>query len=66
MATNIATMSYTNHVDIRYKYVNQYVEDGVDKMVFVKSTNNDSDILTKNLSAEIHEKHSNKTIGKKL
>ena len=50
-------------MDIRYKYVNEYVEDGVVKIVFVKSVDNDNDILTKNLSAELHKKHSKKMVG---
>ena len=48
MASNITTTCCTKHVDIRYKYVNEYVEDGVVKIVFVKSADNDSNILTKN------------------
>ena len=48
MASNIATTCHTKHVNIRYKYVNEYVKDGVVKIVFVKSADNDSDILTKN------------------
>ena len=51
-------MNHTKHVDIRYKYVNEYLEDGTVKIIFVKSAENDSDILTKNLSAELHNKHS--------
>ena len=35
------------------------------KIVFVKSADNDSDILTKNISAELHEKHSRKMVGEK-
>ena len=58
MASNIMTTSCTKHVDIWYKYVNEYVEDGIVKIIFVKSGDNDSDILTKNLSAELHKKHS--------
>ena len=57
MATIIMTTSHTKHVDIPYKYVNVYVEDGIVKIIFAKSADNDSDILTKNLSAELHEKH---------
>ena len=29
MASNITTTCHTKHIDIRYKYVNAYVEDGV-------------------------------------
>ena len=52
MATNILTTSFTKHVDIRYKYVNKYVEDEIVNFIFAKSAKNDSNILTKNLSAE--------------
>ena len=65
MASNITTTCHTKHVDIKYKYVNKYVEDGVVKIIFVKSAGNDSRILTKNLSAELHEKHSKKMVGEK-
>ena len=47
MASNITTMCCTMHVDIRYKYVNEYVEDGAVEIVFVKSAVNDSNILKK-------------------
>ena len=35
MTSNITTMSCTKHMDIRYKYVNTYVEDRVVNIVFV-------------------------------
>ena len=65
MASNITNISCSKHVDIRYKYVNEYVKDGVVKIVFVKSADNDSNILTKNLSADLHEKHSKKMVIEK-
>ena len=65
MSKNINTTSGTKHVDVRTKYVNQYCEDGVVKIVFVESANNDADILTKNLGQELHNKHSNKLISDK-
>ena len=43
--------------------MNAYVENGIIKIVFVKSIENDSNILTKNLSVELHEKHSKKMVG---
>ena len=52
MASNITTTCHTKHVDIRYKHVNEYIEDAVVKIIVVKSADNDSGILTKNLSAE--------------
>ena len=51
MASIIATMSHTKHVNIRYKYVNYYVEDRFVKSFF-KSAENDSDTLTKTLIDE--------------
>ena len=47
-------------MDIRYKYLNEEVEDGIVKIVFVKCAENDSNILTKSLSAL------EKIVGEKL
>ena len=66
MASNITTIPCTKHVDIKYQYVNKYVEDAAVKIIFVQSAENDSDILTKNLSVELHEKHLRKMIGEKF
>ena len=44
-------------------YVTKQVEDGKVKMVFVQSAENNINILTKNLSGILHEKHSKKMIG---
>ena len=60
ITSNITTTCCTKHRDIRYRYINQYLEDIVVEMVFVKSTHNDSNIHAKNLSAELHEKKSRK------
>ena len=48
VASNINTTSCTKHIDARYKYVGAYVEKRVVKKFFVKSAENDSNILTKN------------------
>ena len=56
---------YQAHL-FRYKYVNEYVDDGAVKIIFIKSADNDSNILTKNLSAEFYKKHSMKMVGEKL
>ena len=66
MESSITPTSCTKHLNIRYKYVNEYVEDRVVTIIFVKSTKNDSNVLTKNYIAELHEKHSNKLIGEEL
>ena len=66
MASNITTTYHIKHMDFRYKYINEYVEDGFGKIFFLKSTDTDSNILTKNLSAERHKKNSRKMVGEKL
>ena len=52
MASNITITSGTKNMN-----VNKYVEDGIVMIVLVNSADNDSDILTKKLSAELHAKH---------
>ena len=42
------------------------MEDLVIRIIFNESAENDSNILTKNLSVELHEKHSKKMAGKKF
>ena len=54
VASNVTITSWTKHVDIRYNSVNEYVEDGIVKIVFLTSAENDNDILTKNLSGEFN------------
>jgi hypothetical protein len=56
----------TKHIDIRHHGIKEYIEDGFIEVVFVKSENNDSDIFTKNLGNELHEKHSSKFIDKNI
>ena len=55
MASNITITCHTKHVDIRYKYAKEYVEDRI-----VEIVDNDSNILIKNLSAELHENRQRK------
>ena len=42
----------------------EYIEDGIVKVVFVRSEKNDADLFTKNLNGETFKKHS-KSIGLK-
>ena len=65
IASKISTKSHTKHMDNRYKFVNEYVEDGVVKIIFLKFAENDN-ILTNNLSAELQEKHSKTMICENL
>ena len=65
MTNNVTNTSHTRNVDICYKFVTQYVEDGIMKIIFVKSADDDSDIITKNLGSEHHSKHASKMISAK-
>ena len=55
----------TRHVDTRYHFIRENIEDGIIKMEFVKSIDNDSDIFTKNVNHEIYEKHAKKFLQNK-
>ena len=63
MSKNINTMGRSKYIDVRTKYVNEYVEDGVLKIGYVKLKENDAGIFTKNLGSELHGKHAMKFVG---
>jgi len=65
MSKNISTSNRTKHVDICTKFVNEYVEDGIIKIIFVQSNNNDSDIMTKNVNGDLLDKHARKLLMNK-
>jgi hypothetical protein len=60
MSQNSSTGVRSRHVNTRSHFIRENVDDGIVKVEFVKSTENDSDIFTKNVSHEIYEKHSKK------
>jgi len=62
MSKNVTTMNCTKHVDVRTKFVNEYVEDGIIKIVFIKSQDNNSDIMMKNVGGDLYSRHSTKLI----
>ena len=62
MGTNVTTTSRTKHVDIRTKYVREYQENGVVKIIFVKSEDNTSDIMTKNIQGNLFDKHASQLV----
>ena len=63
LSSNNCSTTRTKHVDIRYHYFREYVEQGVLKIVFVKSEENDSDIMTKNLPVVPYERHAGKLVS---
>jgi topoisomerase IA-like protein len=64
MSQNVTTTSRAKHIDIRTKFVGEYVENGKIKIVFIRSGDNDSDIMTKNVQRDLDDKHSKRLIGK--
>ena len=50
----------TQHINVRYHFVREYVENGVVKIVFVRLEKNNSDVFTKNTMREIFHRHTGK------
>jgi hypothetical protein len=53
MAENVTTSTRTRHVDVRYHFVREFVEDGFIKIIFVRTTENNADMFTKNATGEL-------------
>ena len=62
LAQNAATGNRTKHIDTRYHFVREYIEQGILKVVFVRSAENDADIFTKNLPTYPYLKHQSKVM----
>jgi hypothetical protein len=61
MAENSSSGVQTRHIDTRYHFVREHIEDGFIKIVFVKFV---ADIFTKNVSRDIYAEHVSKFIGR--
>jgi hypothetical protein len=57
MSQNSLTGLRSRHVDTRYHFIIENVEDGIVRVKFVKFSDNDSDIFRKNVNQEMYEKH---------
>jgi hypothetical protein len=57
MAENVSATSRTKHIDTHYHFVREFVVDGFVKIVFVKTTENKSDMFTKNVSGDAYDEH---------
>jgi hypothetical protein len=60
MSKNGSTGFRTRHVDTRYHFAREFIEDGFIKIEFVRSVENDSDLFTKNVNQELYAKHTKK------
>ena len=58
MAENASSSVRTRHIDIKWHFTRNLTKDKIIKIVFVRTADNKSDGFTKNVSADIHEKHS--------
>jgi len=57
LANNKSLGQCTKHVDMRYHFVCEYVEEGIIKIVYVCSEDNDADIMTQNRTGNIFLRH---------
>jgi len=60
LANNATTGPRTRHIDIRYHYVRDFIEDCVIVVRFVPSGKNDADPYTKNTTEAIFNEHTKK------
>ena len=65
MAENVAVSQRTKHIDVKYRFVQEFVMDGFLRIIFVRTAENHADIFTKNVSGDLHDKHCANLIGKK-
>ena len=65
LSYNAKTSPRTKHVDIKAHFVREYVDEGIIKIVLVKSKNNDNDIWTKNTDKKTYTRHVVKFMGNK-
>ena len=57
LAKNQVLSNRTKHIGVRYHFVREYIEDGIIKIVFVRSKENNADVFTKNLPKDLFNKH---------
>ena len=62
MSENLTTSNRTKHVDTRYRFVNEFVEDGFIEIIFVKTKDNVADIFTNNTRNYIGNHQHNKMV----
>ena len=60
LSDNATSSKRTKHIDTRYHFTRDYIEDGVIKVKFVESVDNDADTFTKNTKNEDFVRHTSK------
>ena len=64
ISKNTSSIISTKHIDIIYHYVKEYCKNGQELVRFVNTTLQDGDLMTKNVTPPVYEKHAPKLIGK--
>ena len=62
LANNYSTSQRTKHIDIRAHFLREYIENGIIKVLFTKSEDNDADIFTKNTPEGLFNSHIKKNV----
>ena len=62
IANNHTMSQRTKHIDICAHFVQEFIADGILKIVFIRSEDNDADIFTKNTTEDLFIKHSSKNV----
>ena len=62
MAENMTVRNRTKHIDIRFRFVNDMVEEGFIEIIFVKTQENIADMFTKNMHGDTAQKYHGKLI----
>ena len=65
LSNNKNTGDRTKHIDIRTVLVKEYQDDGKIIIKFVKAKDNEADIITKNISSIIFQRHQEKLVWDK-
>ena len=63
MGNNMTTSLKTKHVESCTKYMSDYVEDGITKIIFDRSEDNISHIMNKNIHGNLYSKHSSQLVA---
>jgi hypothetical protein len=57
LSKNATSGGRTKHIDTRYHFVREFVEDGKVKVTFVRTHLNTADVMTKNVSSDLYKRH---------
>jgi hypothetical protein len=65
IGSNVGVPQRSKHIDVRYHFVQEFVHDGFLSIIFVCTKDNDTNIFTKNLPGELHDRHASMMVENK-